>query len=267
MSNVPFFKREVEKFQYFQMPKWLFAEPYCELSLQAKVVYMFLFNRLNLSLKNEWQDDDGQVFVYYSNENLAGKEDGLGCSIPTVIKAKKELASAGLLKEVRQGLTLSNRIYLMGPNPFSQEVKNFKHRSKNSFIQDNKNFKTSKTEKSKTEYSNSSSGINNSDFQILIKDFEKGFGRLLSPFEIEDIEKWVKEDGMAEDVIREALREAVSSGKAFTKYINGILRNWKREGLLTVELVRARQAEKEAEVPKNVEVSQEFKDAMDLWKE
>ncbi|CYV04467.1 DnaD domain protein [Streptococcus suis] len=235
MNNVPFFKKEVEKFQYFQMPKWLFAEPYCELSLQAKTVYMFLFNRLSLSLKNEWQDDDGQVFVYYSNEKLAGKEDGLGCSIPTVIKAKKELASVGLLKEVRQGLTLSNRIYLMGPNPFSQEVKNFKHRSKNSLIPDDKNLKTSKTEKSKTEYSNDY----DTDMTDLISAFQKAFrGHTPTPFQYDDLEKFHKEDGISIEIMIEAIKRT-SNNDANFHYLQGILRNWAKKGIQTMEQVIA----------------------------
>ncbi|MEG3257214.1 replication initiator protein A [Streptococcus suis] len=235
MNNVPFFKKEVEKFQYFQMPKWLFAEPYCELSLQAKTVYMFLFNRMSLSLKNEWQDDDGQVFVYYSNEKLAGKEDGLGCSIPTVIKAKKELASVGLLKEVRQGLTLSNRIYLMGPNPFSQEVKNFKHRSKNSLIPDDKNLKTSKTEKSKTEYSNDY----DTDMTDLISAFQKAFrGHTPTPFQYDDLEKFHKEDGISIEIMIEAIKRT-SNNDANFHYLQGILRNWAKKGIQTMEQVIA----------------------------
>ncbi len=235
MNNVPFFKKEVEKFQYFQMPKWLFAEPYCELSLQAKTVYMFLFNRLSLSLKNEWQDDDGQVFVYYSNEKLAGKEDGLGCSIPTVIKAKKELASVGLLKEVRQGLTLSNRIYLMGPNPFSHEVKNFNYRSKKSLILDDKNLKTSKTEKSKTEYSNDY----DTDMTDLISAFQKAFrGHTPTPFQYEDLEKFHKEDGLSIEIMIEAIKRT-SNNNANFHYLQGILRNWAKKGIQTMEQVVA----------------------------
>ncbi|MGQ7685889.1 replication initiator protein A [Streptococcus suis] len=234
MNNVPFFKKEVEKFQYFQMPKWLFAEPYCELSLQAKTVYMFLFNRLSLSLKNEWLDDDGQVFVYYSNEKLAGKE-GLSCSIPTVIKAKKELTSIGLLKEVRQGLTLSNRIYLMGPNPFSQEVKNFKYRSKNSLIPDDKNLKTSKTEKSKTEYSNDY----DTDMTDLISAFQKAFrGHTPTPFQYEDLEKFHKEDGLSIEIMIEAIKRT-SNNNANFHYLQGILRNWAKKGIQTMEQVIA----------------------------
>ncbi|HFU4203803.1 TPA: phage replisome organizer N-terminal domain-containing protein [Streptococcus suis] len=117
------------------------------------------------------------------------------------------------------------------------------------------------------ELSSNSSCINKYDFQTLIKDFEKGFGRLLSPFEIEDIEKWVKEDGFPEDVIREALREAVLGGKAFMKYVQGILRNWKAKGLFTVEQVRAENEYWNSPLPKNVEVPQDFLDAMNLWKD
>lgn len=113
----------------------------------------------------------------------------------------------------------------------------------------------------------SSSCINNSDYSIkqLFKDFEAGFGRLLSPFEIEDIQKFATEEGLSPELIREALKEGVFRNKPVWNYIKAILRNWKNDKLLTVELVRARQQEQE--LPKNVEVSPEFLEAMNLWKD
>ena len=44
-----YFKNEVEKYQYFQLPKWLFKEPYKQLSNNAKIMYALLYNRLNLN--------------------------------------------------------------------------------------------------------------------------------------------------------------------------------------------------------------------------
>lgn len=113
----------------------------------------------------------------------------------------------------------------------------------------------------------SSSCINSSDYSIkqLFKDFEAGFGRLLSPFEIEDIQKFATEEGLSPELIREALKKGVFRNKPVWNYIKAILRNWKNDKLLTVELVRARQQEQE--LPKNVDVSPEFLEAMNLWKD
>lgn len=235
METATFFKNEVEKFQYYQFPKWLMKEPYCELSLLAKMVYTLLYDRLGLSIKNEWYDEDGKVYIHYSNEKLAGKDGGVNCSIPTVIKAKKELTNAGLLTEVRQGLTLSNRIYLKGPNILNQEVKNFKYRSKNSLVPDDKNLKTSKTEKSKTEYSNDY----DTDMTDLISAFQKAFrGHTPTPFQYEDLEKFHKEDGLSIEIMIEAIKRT-SNNNANFHYLQGILRNWAKKGIQTMEQVIA----------------------------
>ncbi|WP_256958212.1 DnaD domain protein [Streptococcus sp. B01] len=111
----------------------------------------------------------------------------------------------------------------------------------------------------------SSSCINNKE---LVAKIEHSFGRLLSPIEIEEICKWVSEDIYRPDVILEAVKEAVFKRKLNLKYIQGILRNWKNDNLTTVELIEANRRERENNhLPKNVEVSTEFIEAMDYWKD
>ncbi|MFS9066593.1 DnaD domain-containing protein [Streptococcus timonensis] len=105
------------------------------------------------------------------------------------------------------------------------------------------------------------------DLKSLVDTFQQELGRLLSPFEIEDLEKSLKEDGTSADLIKEALREAVLNGKPNWKYIQAILRNWRHEGIKSVAQVEAKRQEREASNPQNVQVSSDFKNAMDLWKD
>ena len=105
------------------------------------------------------------------------------------------------------------------------------------------------------------------DLKSLVDTFQQELGRLLSPFEIEDLEKSLKEDGTSADLIKEALREAVLNGKPNWKYIQAILRNWRHEGIRSVTQVEAKRQEREATNPQNVQVSSDFKNAMDLWKD
>ena len=105
------------------------------------------------------------------------------------------------------------------------------------------------------------------DLKSLVDTFQQELGRLLSPFEIEDLEKSLKEDGTSADLIKEALREAVLNGKLNWKYIQAILRNWRHEGIKSVAQVEAKRLEREASNPQNVQVSSDFKNAMDLWKD
>ena len=101
----------------------------------------------------------------------------------------------------------------------------------------------------------------------LVETFQQELGRLLTPFEIEDLSKTVKEDGIKADLIKEALREAIFNGKPNWKYIQAILRNWRHEGIQSVAQVEAKRAEREANNPKQVQASADFLDAMNLWQD
>ena len=104
-------KSEVTGFlSFFKFPKpFIYDEKYKSLSNHAKLLYMLLFGRLELSIKNGWHDRDGNGFQYYTNLQLMVD---LNSSEKTIIKFKKELKDVGLLKEVRQGNNLPNRIYI-----------------------------------------------------------------------------------------------------------------------------------------------------------
>ena len=95
---------------FFTFPQpFIYDEKYKTLSHNAKLMYMLLFGRLELSVKNGWHDRKGNVFQYYTNEQLM---IDLNSSEKTIIKVKKELREVGLLEEVRQGNNLPNRIYI-----------------------------------------------------------------------------------------------------------------------------------------------------------
>lgn len=101
----------------------------------------------------------------------------------------------------------------------------------------------------------------------LVETFQQELGRLLTPFEIEDLTKTVREDQTDPDVIKAALREAVFNGKPHWKYIQAILRNWRSEGINSLAQVEAKLQEREQNNPRNVTVSDDFLKAMDLWKD
>lgn len=99
----------------------------------------------------------------------------------------------------------------------------------------------------------------------LVEDFERELGRMLSPFELEDLQKTIREDKTEPDLVRAALREAVFNGKTNWNYINAILRNWRREGITTLRQVEERRKEHEDSKVGKVNVSDDFLAAMDLW--
>ncbi|HGD3174301.1 TPA: DnaD domain-containing protein [Streptococcus agalactiae] len=99
----------------------------------------------------------------------------------------------------------------------------------------------------------------------LVGDFERELGRLLSPFELEDLQKTLQEDQTDPDIVRVALREAVFNGKTSWNYINAILRNWRREGLTTLRQIEERKQAREDNQMKDLAISDDFKNAMNLW--
>lgn len=99
----------------------------------------------------------------------------------------------------------------------------------------------------------------------LVEDFERELGRMLSPFELEDLQKTLKDDKAEPDLVRAALREAVFNGKTNWNYINAILRNWRREGTTTLRQVEERRQEREEAKSPKVSVSDDFLSAMNLW--
>lgn len=107
---------EVKNNQFYQFPQWLLKEPYNVLSDKAKLIYMLLFDRRTLSVENKWFDDDGKVYMYFTNEQFM---ELLKCSEKTIIKSKKELSNFGLLNEVRQGINKPNRLYINGTVNYS----------------------------------------------------------------------------------------------------------------------------------------------------
>lgn len=151
-------KSEVTGFlSFFKFPKpFIYDEKYKTLSNNAKMLYMLLFDRLELSLKNGWHDKEGNVFQYYTNEQLM---IDLNCnSNNTIIKIKKELKDAGLMTEVRQGMNLPNRIYLDALNgsveSAFQEVQKVHLGSAKNAFQEVQKVHTIKTENTKTENNN-----------------------------------------------------------------------------------------------------------------
>lgn len=94
---------------FFQIPKALDTdERYKGLSVEARYLYGHMRDTLKLSIKNNWQDGVG-FYIRMARVKMA---ELLHRSLPTVRRIIRELISVGLLKEKREGLTRSNRLYI-----------------------------------------------------------------------------------------------------------------------------------------------------------
>ena len=102
---------DVVKNEFLRLPLALLANPkYKHMSLEAKFIYSLLLNRMTLSQRNDWINDDNEVYLIYTREEAATT---LNISYNKSIAAFKELIQNGLLYEQRQGLGAPNLLYVL----------------------------------------------------------------------------------------------------------------------------------------------------------
>ncbi|RIN36937.1 replication protein [Staphylococcus succinus] len=119
MSN--FNIKEIQKEKFYQLPKVFFTNPkYTKLSNDAKITWSILRDRLDLSIRNNWIDKNGDIFFIYTNEKL---KSILNISSPNKLsKIKKELTQADLFNQIRVGLNKPNKLYIKKPEVTEADV-------------------------------------------------------------------------------------------------------------------------------------------------
>ena len=116
--------------QFYKFPKWLLAEGNLKkLSPQAKLLYMVIIDREELSLKNaeDFTDKEGYLFQYF-DQVKAGEL--LGLSKNAIIKAFKDLQEYNLIEVVRQGQGKPNRLYVLDYEVSSDTLKELSYENK-----------------------------------------------------------------------------------------------------------------------------------------
>lgn len=106
---------DIQQIYHMQMPRWLFSDlRYADMSLEAKVTYTFLLNRFQLSRRNGWVNEQGEVFIIFPRKELA-KE--LRICEQRVTAAFRTLTEKKLIWEKRCGRGDANQIYLATVEP------------------------------------------------------------------------------------------------------------------------------------------------------
>ena len=106
---------DVQSIYHMQMPRWLFSDPrYAGMGLEAKVAYTFLLNRFQLSRRNGWVNDFGEVFVIFPRKELSRE---LRICEQRVTAAFRTLKELNLIWEKRCGRGNTNQIYLATVEP------------------------------------------------------------------------------------------------------------------------------------------------------
>lgn len=96
--------------QFFKVPLMLFTnEVLAGLSNEAKLLYGLLLDRTGLSIMNDWTDEDGRVYVNYTNAEVCRM---LKIGAQKAVKIFRELTAIGLIERIRVGLGRPDRIFV-----------------------------------------------------------------------------------------------------------------------------------------------------------
>ena len=108
-----FYGDESQQFQYFRIPRLLITSPrFKSLSVEAKLLYGMMLDRMSLSVKNEWYDEDGRVYIYFTVEEI---RNDMNCGRDKAMKLLGELDTRkgiGLIERVKQGQGKPTKLYV-----------------------------------------------------------------------------------------------------------------------------------------------------------
>lgn len=115
-----FTKYNYGRTQFYQLPKSLFlVEKYRALSSNAKIIYTILLDKIGLSYRNKYFDDNGDIYIYYKWDDLI---DFSGIAKTTFYKELGNLRKLNLIHTIKQPFTNTNKIYVsMLDDPASDE--------------------------------------------------------------------------------------------------------------------------------------------------
>ncbi len=102
---------EAEQYSFLRVPKvLLYHETYKHMSAEAKLLYSLLLDRVGISIKNGWMDDQHRVFIIFTVEEI---QDCLNCGNKKAVQLMNELEDrVGLIERKRQGQGKPNLIYV-----------------------------------------------------------------------------------------------------------------------------------------------------------
>lgn len=105
-----YYGAQAEQFSFIRIPRIMITENiFSDLSLQAKILYSILLDRMSLSRKNSWFDKDNRVFIIYPISEI---QSDLGFSRKKAMEYLSELEAFGLVEKKKRGFGLPSIIYV-----------------------------------------------------------------------------------------------------------------------------------------------------------
>ena len=113
-----FYGSQADQFSFIRIPKMMLTEDtFSALSIPAKVLYGVLLDRMSLSRKNGWFDEENRVFIIYQIGEI---QEDLGFSKKKAMELLSELQEFGLLEKKRRGHGLPNILYVKSFMTFAE---------------------------------------------------------------------------------------------------------------------------------------------------
>ena len=110
MEHSYYYSHEADRFNFIRIPRMMVTESlFSSLSLQSKILYGVLLDRVSIARKNDWIDEDQRVYVVYP---IAEIQEDMGISKKKAIESLSELESIGLIEKKQRGLGQPNILYV-----------------------------------------------------------------------------------------------------------------------------------------------------------
>lgn len=242
----------LNSYRFLKVPKELIfnLEKYSQLSVEGILAYSLLFDRLEMSAKNGWVNENGEIYIKFKKDVISKLVRVK--SKATITNVFKELKDNELIEERRVGCNQANEIYIL-QTEFSEtqisdeEILNL---SKNE-LESNKNYGSSKIERPKNEPSEvqklntNETNITKTNilkeeetFQVaeeIIEVYKNNISKTIGDIELRILECFQKKTN--KNMVIKALEVAAMKNGKNISYIQAILNDWIERGLKTNEEV------------------------------
>ena len=259
MSNKRITVEVLNSYRFIKIPKELIfnLEKYYKLSAEAILIYGLLFDRLELSAKNGWINENGEIYIKFKKEVIS-KLVRIK-SRTTVINVFKELKDCRLIEEIQKGSNKANEIYLL-QTEFSynqitdEEILDLEHEDNNilkSGCSKNGRPKNEHPDVQKMDVQNLNTNDTNiylltntniintnleeETFQRVLKKYRECISEKVVEGELSQIRELTKCHGS--ELVIKAIEIALSYKGQNLRYIQSTLADWQNKGLGTPEQV------------------------------
>lgn len=212
-----YYGMESEQYSFYRIPKILITDPHFKtLSTDAKLLYGLMLDRMSLSYKNGWLDEENRVYIYYT---LDEAKEQLCCKTDKAVKLFAELDEGkgiGLIERIRQGQGRPAKIYV---KRFVLNIEVKTSEKSKSRPRKNRNQDSGKTEVQTSEKPRSRLPENRSaDFGFSERNYTENINTDFNETDLSIHPAHGADDEMDMDGLREKIRENIEYAALVTQY-------------------------------------------------